>query len=100
MVEEGAERIAGTGNYPSYKPAYNDSLIQTFIEGSGMEVEDVRVLFEDMTAVSQKPTGRGAAEYQQSMQEQTQLYFNGEKSADEVLAEIEKITNEAIQNEE
>ncbi len=100
MVEEGAARIAGTGNYPSYKPAYNDSLIQNFIEGSGLEVEDVRVLFEDMAAVSQKPTGLAAAEYQQSMQEQTQLYFNGEKSADQVLAEIEKITNEAIANEE
>ena len=53
-----------------------------------------------MAAVSQKPTGLAAAEYQQSMQEQTQLYFNGEKSADQVLAEIEKITNEAIANEE
>ncbi len=100
MVEEGAERIAGTGNYPCYKPAYNDSLIQNFIEGSGLEIEDVRVLFQDMTAVSQKPTGRAAAEFQQSMQEQTQLYFNGEKTADEVLTEIEKIANEAIENEE
>ena len=99
MVEEGAERVAGTGNYPSYKPAYNDSLIQTFIEGSGLEIDDVRVLFEDMTAVSQKPTGLGAAEYQQSMQEQTQLYFNGEKSAEDVLGQIEKITNEAIEKE-
>lgn len=99
MVEEGAERVAGTGNYPSYKPAYNDSLIQTFIEGSGLEVDDVRVLFEDMTAVSQKPTGLGAAEYQQSMQEQTQLYFNGEKTAEDVLGQIEKITNEAIEKE-
>lgn len=99
MVEKGAERVAGTGNYPSYKPAYNDSLIETFIAGSDLEVEDVRVLFEDMTAVSQKPTGLGAAEYQQSMQEQTQLYFNGEKSADEVLEQIEKITNEAIEKE-
>lgn len=99
MVEEGAERVAGTGNYPSYKPAYNDSLIQTFIKGSELEIDDVRVLFEDMTAVSQKPTGLGAAEYQQSMQEQTQLYFNGEKTVDEVLGEIQKITNEAIEKE-
>lgn len=99
MVEEGAQRIAGTGNYPSYKPAYNDSLINTFIQDSGLEIEDVRVLFEDMTAVSQKPTGLGAAEYQQSMQEQTQLFFNGEKTADEVLGQIEKITNEAISKE-
>lgn len=99
MVEEGAERIAGTGNYPSYKPAYSDSLIGTFIKDSGLEIEDVRVLFEDMSPVGQKPTGLGAAEYQQSMQEQTQLFFNGEKSADEVLGQIEKITNEAIKKE-
>nr|WP_314459268.1 extracellular solute-binding protein [uncultured Clostridium sp.] len=99
MVEQGAERIAATGNYPSYKPAYSDSLIKNFIEGSDMEIDDVKVLFEDMTTVSQKPTGLGAAEYQQSMQEQTQLYFNGEKSADEVLGQIGKITNEAIDKE-
>ena len=79
MVEEGAERVAGTGNYPSYKPAYNDSLIQTFIEGSGLEVDDVRVLFEDMTAVSQKPTGLGAAEYQQSMQGADPVVFQWRK---------------------
>lgn len=99
MVEEGAERIAGKGNYPSYKAAYTDSLIQNFIEGSGLEVDDVRCLFQDMSTVSQKPTGMGAAEYQQSMQEQTQLYFNGEKSADEVLQQIEKTTNDAIEKE-
>lgn len=99
MVEEGAERIAKTGNYPSYKPAYNDSLIEAFIAGSDLTVDDVRVLFGDMTSVSQKPTGLGAAEYQQSMQEQTQLFFNGEKSAEEVLNQIEKITNEAIKKE-
>jgi len=99
MVEEGAERVAGTGNYPSYKPAYSDSLIETFIKDSGLAIEDVRMLFEDMSPVGQKPTGLGAAEYQQSMQEQTQLFFNGEKSADEVLGQIEKITNEAIKKE-
>lgn len=99
MVEEGAERIAGTGQYPSYKPAYNDNLISTFIEGSDLEIEDVRVLFKDMTSVSQKPTGLGSAVYQQSMQEKTQLYFNGEKTADEVLGEIEEITNKAIEEE-
>ncbi len=99
MVEEGAQRLAGTGNYPCYKPAYNDELIATFIEGSGLEVDDVRPLFGDMTAVSQKPTGTAAAEYQQSMQEQTQLFFNGEKTAEEVLGQIEKITNEAIEKE-
>lgn len=99
MIEDGAERIAGTGNYPSYKPAYNDSLIENFIKDSGLEVDDVRCLFGDMNAVSQKPTGLGAAEYQQSMQEQTQLFFNGEKSADDVLGQIEKITNEAIEKE-
>ena len=74
-------------------------MIQNFIEGSGLEVDDVRCLFEDMSSVSQKPTGMGAAEYQQSMQEQTQLYFNGEKSADEVLEQIEKTTNDAIEKE-
>lgn len=99
MVEEGADRIAGKGNYPSYKAAYTDSLIQNFIEDSGLEVDDVRCLFQDMSTVSQKPTGMGAAEYQQSMQEQTQLYFNGEKSADEVLQQIEKTTNDAIEKE-
>lgn len=99
MVEEGAERIAGTGQYPSYKPAYNDSLIETFIEGSDLEIDDVRVLFNDMTAVSQKPTGLGSAVYQQSMQEQTQLYFNGEKTAEEVLGQIEDTTNKAIEEE-
>lgn len=99
MVEKGAERIAGTGNYPAYKPAYNDKLIDTFIKGTGLKVDDVKVLFKDMTAVTQKPTGVGSAEYQQAMQEQTQLYFNGEKSAKEVTDRIEKVTNDAIEKE-
>lgn len=99
MVENGAARIAGTGNYPCYKPAYNDELISAFIEGSGLTIEDVRPLFSDISAVSQKPTGAAAADYQQSMQEQTPLFFNGEKSADEVLSKIESVTNAAILKE-
>lgn len=99
MVEEGAHRIAGSGNYPCYRPAYDDELIAAFIEGSGLEIDDVRPLFGEMTAVSQKPTGSAAAEYQQSMQEQTPLFFNGEKAADEVLAEIQRITDAAIAEE-
>lgn len=99
MVEEGAHRIARSGNYPCYRPAYDDELIAAFIEGSGLEIDDVRPLFGEMTAVSQKPTGSAAAEYQQSMQEQTPLFFNGEKAADEVLAEIQRITDAAIAEE-
>ncbi len=99
MVEKGAARIAGTGNYPCYKPAYDDELINAFIEGSGLEIDDIRPLFGDMYAVSQKPTGEGAAEYQQSMQEQTPLFFNGEKTADEVLSQIQKVTDAAILKE-
>ncbi len=99
MVENGAARIAGTGNYPCYKPAYDDELIGNFIEGTGLTKEDVAPLFGDMTAVSQKPTGAAAADYQQAMQDQTPLFFNGEKSSDEVLAKIAEITNEAIEAE-
>lgn len=96
MVEKGAARIAGSGNYPCYRPAYDDELIAKFIEGSGLEIDDIRPLFGEMTSVSQKPTGTAAAEYQQSMQEQTPLYFNGEKSSSDVLAQIQKITDAAI----
>lgn len=99
MVEEGASRIAGSGNYPCYRPAYNDELIAAFIEGSGLEIEDVRPLFGEVSSVSQKPTGTAAAEYQQSMQEQTALFFNGEKSSEEVLSEIQRITDKAISEE-
>ena len=52
-----------------------------------------------MASVSQKPTGSAAAEYQQSMQEQTPLFFNGEKSAEDVLAEIQRVTDKAIAEE-
>lgn len=99
MVENGAERIAGTGNYPCYKPAYNDALIEAFIKDSGLSVEDVRPLFGDISAVSQKPTGAAASDYQQSMQEQTPLFFNGEKTAEEVLAKIQSVTDAAILKE-
>ena len=99
MAEEGALRIAATGNYPCYRLVYDDNLISAFIKGSGLDVEDVRLLFSDMTSVDQKPTGAAAAEYQQSMQEQSQLFFNGEKSAEEVLANIQRITDTAIQKE-
>ncbi|WP_320129371.1 sugar ABC transporter substrate-binding protein [uncultured Sphaerochaeta sp.] len=99
MVEKGALRIAGTGNYPCYIPAYDDELISTFIKGSGLEINDIRPLFGEMSAVSQKPTGAAAAEYQQSMQEQTPLFFNGEKSAEAVLQQIQTITDAAIAKE-
>ncbi len=99
MVEEGASRIAGSGNYPCYRPAYNDELIGAFIEGSGLDIEDVRPLFGEMASVSQKPTGSAAAEYQQSMQEQTPLFFNGEKPAEDVLAEVQRVTDKAIAEE-
>jgi len=99
MVEEGALRIAGTGNYPCYIPAYDDGLISTFIKGSGLELNDIRPLFGEMSAVSQKPIGSAAAEYQQSMQEQTPLFFNGEKSAEAVLRQVQTITDASIEKE-
>ncbi len=99
IVEEGAKRTAGIGNYPSYKPAYNDDLINTFIEGSNLEADDVKIVFGDLTTCTQKPIGIGSVEYQQSMQEQTQLYFNGEKTIEEITDTIEKVTNESISKE-
>lgn len=98
-IEKGASRIAGTGNYPCYRPAYNDELIETFIEGTGLAVEDIAPLFGDLAAVGQKPVGMAAAEYQKSMQEQTPLFFNGEKSSEEVLSLIQKIADAAIEKE-
>jgi len=99
FVEKGAERVAATGNYPSYRPAYNDALIKTFIEGSKLELSDAKVLFNDINVSTQKPTGIGSAAYQLAMQEQTQLYFNGEKTIKEVTDNIEKATNVAIEKE-
>lgn len=100
MVEEGALRIAATGNYPCYRPAYDDELISAFIEGSGLSVDDVRLLFGDLTSLDQQPTGAAAAEYQLSMQEQVPLFLNGEKSLEEVLSNIQRITDAAIAKEQ
>ena len=48
VVTEGAVDIAAGGNYPCYMDAFDDEVVNTFIEGSGLSFEDGQKLFDPM----------------------------------------------------
>lgn len=99
-ILQNSATIAAGGNIPCYIPAWNDQLIDTFIKGSGLTVEQGKVFFNSRaTVTTNKVLGAAMADYNQIVNEQTPLYFNGEKSLNDILAEIETRANRAIATE-
>lgn len=101
-IEECPDSIAASGNIPCYLPAYSDELINVYIEGSGLDIEYARKIFaSDITASATKvgappDTYATGPQYDQIMNEQTQLYFNGEQDLDTTVKNVVEQVDEVI----
>ena len=96
-VEECSDYIAASGNLPTYLPAYDDDIVEIFCEGSGLPIEDGQKFFSsDVNLTTNKIIGKGGAEYMQIAKEEIEQYFNGEKTLEETLDNIETRVNEEL----
>lgn len=96
-VEECSDYIAASGNLPTYLPAYDDDIVETFCEGSGLPIEDGQKFFSsDVNLTTNKIIEKDGAEYMQIVKEETEQYFNGEKTLEETLDNIETRVNEEL----
>ena len=94
---ENAQAIAATGNVPCYIPAYSDALIQTFVEGSPLTVEQASYFFDsDVELTTNKITGPKGGNYMSIINEEVQPYFFGETDLETVLSNIESRVNEVL----
>lgn len=96
-VEESSDYIAASGNLPTYLPAYSDEMVNIFCEGSGLPVEYGKKFFDsDVKLTTNKIIGPCGAQYMQIGKEEIEQYFNGEKSLEETLDNIERRVNEEL----
>lgn len=96
-VENCSNYVAASGNLPTYLPAYNDEMINTFCQGSGLDVEYGKKFFDSNVKLStNKIIGPSGAQYMQIGKEEIEQYFNGEKTLEETLDNIEKRVNEEL----
>lgn len=96
-VENCSDAIAKSGNLPTYLPAYDENIVNVFVEGSTLSVEDGQKFFNsDVKLTTNKVIGNHGAEYMQITKEEAEQYFNGEKTLDETLDNIERRVNEAL----
>jgi multiple sugar transport system substrate-binding protein len=93
-VTQHSSVIARSGNVPCYQPAWTPDVVDFFIEGSGLPREDGQKFFDKSANIlTVRVIGKKQAEYNQILAEQTPLYFNGEKSLDQVISDIETRVN-------
>lgn len=96
-VENCSDYVAASGNLPTYLPAYSDEMVNTFCEGSGLDMEYGKKFFDSNVKLStNKIIGPSGAQYMQIGKEEIEQYFNGEKTLDETLNNIEKRVNEEL----
>lgn len=94
---QNASAIAATGNVPCYIPAYSDELIETFVEGSKLSVEDARFFFDtDVKLTTNKILGNQGASYMSIINEEVVPYFYGEVELEDALDNIESRVNELL----
>ncbi|HOG00832.1 MAG TPA: extracellular solute-binding protein [Clostridia bacterium] len=96
---QSAQDIAATGNVPCYIPAYDDALIETFVSGSKMSVDQAKFFFDtDVVLTTNKILGKQGASYMSIIKEEIEPYFFGEIELDIALNNIESRVNELLAN--
>ncbi|MGH0054244.1 MAG: ABC transporter substrate-binding protein [Sphaerochaetaceae bacterium] len=100
-IENGSKYIAQAGNVPCYLPAYDGDLIENYISGSGLSVQDVSPFFdEEAQKYSLKLiTGTAMTEYTQIINEEASLYLTGSKTLEDTISSIKTRADQAIQKQ-
>jgi multiple sugar transport system substrate-binding protein len=96
-VTQHSSVIAQSGNVPCYQPAWTPDVVDLFVQGSGLPREEGQKFFDRSANIhTTRVLGRRQADYNQILADQTPLYFNGEKSLDQVIADIESRVNAVL----
>ena len=97
-TEKASAAIAATGNMPTYLPAYSDpNVVDSFASGSNVEMQYIDKLFaKDIQFSTNKILGGNGAKYMTIIGEETTLFFNGEKSLEDTLNNIEARVNAEV----
>jgi len=96
-VEKASSAIAASGNLPTYLPAYDETTLDSYLSGSGIEKDDARKLFaKDIELTTNKIVGGNGAKYMQIINEEVPLYFTGERDLGTVLDNIESRVNSEL----
>ena len=99
-VEECSNYIAASGNLPTYLPAYNDETVNIFCEGSGLPAEYGRKFFDSsVNLTTNKIIGPCGAQYMQIGKEEIEQFFNGERSLEDTLNNIENRVNKELEKQ-
>jgi multiple sugar transport system substrate-binding protein len=96
-VTQHSSVIARSGNVPCYQPVWTSDIVDLFVQGSGLPSEEGRKFFDrNANIVTTRVLGNRQADYNQILADQTPLYFNGEKSLDQVITDIESRVNAVL----
>ena len=103
-AEECAVDIAAQGNVPCYQMEHNEELIETFLEGSGLDLEYGQMMFSpELTHYSCKigappQSYATSAQYDMLANEEIQAYFGGGQDLDTTIANIVEKVNEMLED--
>ncbi|RCX16032.1 ABC-type glycerol-3-phosphate transport system substrate-binding protein [Anaerobacterium chartisolvens] len=98
-IENGSESIAKNGDVPLYLPAYSDSLIETFIEGSGLTFEDGKKFFPDKYRYDFIPRGTASSEYVDIIRKESEKYLTEQQTLEQAMENIKIKADKAIVKE-
>ncbi len=96
-VEKASGYIAASGNMPTYLPAYTSGIVDTFRKDSGLAANFAAKFFDRNVKLStNKILADTGAAYMQIINDEVNLYFTGERSLEQALANIENKVNKEI----
>lgn len=96
-VTQHSSVVARSGNVPCYQPSWTADVVDLFVQGSGLPREEGQKFFDrNANLFTTRVLGKKQADYNQILADQTPLYFNGEKSLDQVIADIETRVNAVL----
>lgn len=99
-TQYGSGQTVSDGNIPTYQGADTSAFVEELIADTPLTKEQGELFFaNDIYTYTAVPTGTAAGEYSTIINEETGLYFSGEKSLEDTMAAIKTKADEAIQKE-
>jgi len=100
-TQHGTGQTIADGNIPTYQKADTVSLVDELIADTPLTKEQGELFFaDDIYTYTAVPTGIAAGEYSTIIEEETALYFSGERSLEDTVNAIKTKADEAIKKEQ
>jgi multiple sugar transport system substrate-binding protein len=89
-IFERSDIVAKSGNVPGYLPGWTNDVVDVYVQGSGLSVEDGRKFFDASASFFPTfPIRSYAGQYLQIINDEVPLYFNGERSLQQITGAME-----------